>query len=72
MFLAIIIPPAKRDKAVTAAVIAGFLFSYLFSILPFLKEISSGTRTIILTIAISAVISLIKPVKVEEEVAENE
>ncbi len=72
MFLAIIIPPAKRDKAVTAAVIAGFLFSYLFSILPLLKEISSGTRTIILTIVISAVISLIKPVKVEEEVAENE
>lgn len=72
MFLAIIIPPAKRDKAVTVAVIAGFLFSYLFSILPLLKEISSGTRTIILTIVISAVISLIKPVKVEEEVAENE
>ena len=72
MFLAIIIPPAKRDKAVTAAVNAGFLFSYLFSILPLLKDISSGTRTIILTIVISAVISLIKPVKVEEEVAENE
>jgi len=72
MFLAIIIPPAKRDKAVTCAVIAGFLFSYLFSILPYLKSISSGTRTIILTIVISAVISLIKPVKVEEEVTENE
>lgn len=65
MFIAIIIPQAKKDRGVLAAVVVGFLLSWLFSTLPVLSEMNSGTRTIILTIVISAVAALIKPVSTE-------
>lgn len=61
MFLAIIIPPAKKDKAVAFAIAASFTLSYLCSVLPGIKAIGSGTRTIILTIIISAAAALICP-----------
>ena len=61
MFLAIIVPPSKKDKAVAVAVIASFTLSYIFSIAPVVSKISSGTRTIILTIIIAAVAAVIKP-----------
>lgn len=67
MFLAIIVPPSKKDRAVAVAVIASFALSFICSYAPVVKEISSGTRTIILTIIISAVAALIKPVATEEE-----
>lgn len=62
MFLAIIVPPSKKDKAVAIAVAASFALSFLFSILPVVKTISAGTRTIILTIVIAAVAAILKPV----------
>ena len=71
MFLAIIIPPAKQDRAVLYAVIASFVCSGLFAILPVLCEMSSGTRTIVLTIAISAVAAWLKPVKDEDVESQN-
>lgn len=55
MFIAIIIPPAKRDRNVLYAVVASFVLSGFCSVAPVLSELSSGTRTIILTIVISAV-----------------
>ncbi len=71
MFLAIIIPPAKQDRAVLYAVIASFALSGLCAITPILCEMSSGTRTIVLTIAISAVVAWLKPVK-DEEIPEDD
>lgn len=62
MFLAIIIPPSRKDANVLKAVSASFILSWLCSVLPPLSHIDSGTRTIILTIAISAVIAWLKPV----------
>lgn len=67
MFLAIIVPPSKKDKAVLVSVLVSFLLSYGFSVIPYIKEISSGTRTIILTIAISAVAAIIKPVPIKAQ-----
>lgn len=61
MFIAIIIPPAKRDKAVAVSIIASFLCSYGASIAPLVSSISSGTRTILLTIIISAAAAIIAP-----------
>lgn len=58
MFLAIIIPPAKESRILGAVVAASFAASYLFSVLPFLSALSGGTRTIILTVAISAIAAL--------------
>ena len=71
MFLAIIIPPTKQDRAVLYAVIASFALSGLCAITPILCEMSSGTRTIVLTIAISAVAAWLKPVK-DEEIPEDD
>ena len=66
MFLAIIIPPAKKNKAIMICVIASFILSYVFSILPYVTKISSGNKTIILTIIISAIAAIIKPIESEE------
>ena len=63
MFLAIIIPPAKEDRVVGAVVLISFAASYCFSVLPAISDLSSGTRTIILTIVISAVAAMLRPVK---------
>lgn len=66
MFLAIIIPPARLDHAVRTSVLAGFILSWCCSILPVLSSIQAGTRTILLTVAISATAAMLKPVPVEE------
>jgi len=63
MFIAIIIPPAKKDRAVLVAVAVSFLLSGLCAITPWIKEIGSGTRTILLTILISSAFAIIKPRK---------
>ncbi len=71
MFIAIIIPPCKKNLVIASGVFAGFCFSYLCSVLPGIKEISGGTRTIILTVLISAVCALVKPVDDSSEKNEN-
>lgn len=62
MFIAIIIPPSRRDKAVGMAVGAGFVLSGLCAVLPILSGLGGGIRTIILTILIAAVAAVVKPV----------
>lgn len=44
------------------AVLISFLSSYLFCIIPYVKNLSGGTKTIILTVSISALLAVIKPV----------
>lgn len=63
MFLAIIVPPAKKNLTIMIAVIVSFAASYLCTILPYVKELSGGNRTIILTVIISTVVALVKPIK---------
>jgi len=65
MFLAIIIPPAKKDKVIAGLIIICFAASYAASALPFLAVISSGTRTIILTVVLSAAAALLFPKETE-------
>lgn len=66
MFLAVIIPPSRKSKTIAILVVISFILSFIASILPISAEISEGTRTIILTVAISAAAAIIKPVKQEE------
>lgn len=70
MFIAIIVPPAKKNITIAIAVLVSFAASYCSTILPVIKDISSGTRTIILTVVISAVVAIIKPVADEDEKSE--
>ena len=63
MFIAIIIPPAKKNRAIMVAVLAGFALSFFMSVAPVLNSLSEGNRTIILTVIIAAVLAIIKPVE---------
>ena len=67
MFLAIIIPPSKKDKAVATVVLSGFFLSWLTDQLSFI-QINSGMKTIILTILIAAAASVLRPHAEKEEV----
>ena len=62
MFLAIIVPPAKKDIVIRISVIISFIASFVCSKLPLVSQLSGGTRTIILTILISTVVAIIKPI----------
>lgn len=62
MFLAVIIPPAKKDRTIALLIIASFAVSYAASVLPLTAALSSGTRIIILTVVLSAAAALIAPV----------
>lgn len=53
MFMAIIIPPAKKSRIICGIVVVSMLASYLFSVLPGVREISEGFKIIILTVAIA-------------------
>lgn len=72
MFLAIIIPPAKKDRIVLGLIILCFVCSYLSGILPGISAISSGTRTIILTVTIAGAAALLFPHQEEQEAKERE
>lgn len=65
MFLAIIIPPAKKDKVVAALIILAFAASYASSCLPLISSISEGTRTIVLTVILSAGAAYFFPIHTE-------
>lgn len=67
MFLAIIIPPAKKSKIIAALVTLCFILSYSVTKLPVISSLSGGTRTILLTVFISASAAILFPVKQTKE-----
>ena len=60
MFLAIIIPPAKKSKPITILILLSFLASYLLSRF---SPLSESMITILLTIVISSLGALLFPIK---------
>lgn len=62
MFIAIIIPPSRKDHNILAAVSVGFLLSWLCATLPYVSKMNSSTRIIVLTILISAAMAWLRPV----------
>lgn len=65
MFIAIIIPPAKKDKVIAMAVVISMASSWLFTKTPYLKDISSGFRIVIITVVVATVIAVLFPVESE-------
>ena len=61
MFLAIIIPPAKKDAVLLFFVTLAMLFSGLFSYLPLTSRIAPGLRTLLLTVGLSLAAALLFP-----------
>ena len=66
MFLAVFIPPARRDRNVLLAVIASFTLSGICAVAPVISQWSSGMRTVLLTVVISAVAAWLKPIKSDD------
>lgn len=67
MFLAVIIPPAKHDQIILCLVLIGFAASFAAGFIPGLNTLAEGTRTIILTVVISAAAAIFFPYKPLEE-----
>lgn len=63
MFIAVIIPEARKNTVVRAIVLAGFALSWLASRLPMLSGFSEGTRVIVLTVLLSAAAAWLFPRK---------
>ena len=67
MFLAVIIPPARKDRVVAVFVALSFAASFAAIHLPVLSTFSDGTRTILLTILLSGIAAILFPVKAGED-----
>ncbi|MBQ2641249.1 MAG: AzlC family ABC transporter permease [Lachnospiraceae bacterium] len=69
MFLAIIIPPARKDRFIGGLVLLSMAASWVFSVLPLTSGISSGFKVIILTIVLAAAAAVLKPVEEQAQEA---
>ncbi|MBQ9354376.1 MAG: AzlC family ABC transporter permease [Clostridia bacterium] len=67
MFIAIILPPARKNKFIAVLILISMILSMLISYLPYLKNISSGFRIIILTVLLAGIAAFIKPIEESEE-----
>lgn len=66
MFLAIIMPPAKKNRTVLFVVLSGFLLSSICSVLPIISGISESVRIILLTLFIAGTAAILHPVSDEK------
>ncbi len=62
MFIAIIIPPARKSKVILGLVSISMVLSAAFEYLPYIATIPSGVRVIVLTVVIASVASILFPV----------
>lgn len=73
MFLAIVIPPCKKNKIITGIVLASFVLSYISKLIPFFSTSSKeSVRVIILTLIISGAASVLFPISENEEEGNHE
>ena len=69
MFIAIVIPPAKKEREIFITMMLALICSCLFAWVPMLQQISAGISIVICTVAAAAVCAWLFPIK-DEEVAE--
>ena len=69
MFVAIVVPPAKKEKEIFFAVVLALVCSCLFAWVPMLQKVSAGISIVICTVAAAAVCAALFPVKEEEAAA---
>ena len=62
MFLAIIVPPARESRVILTVVLTSFIASFAATYIEPLAQLTGGTRTIILTVAIAAAAAWLRPV----------
>ena len=71
MFIAVVVPEAKKQKNVLIGVIITMIASSLLVYCPGLNRVPSEYRIIIVTVAVSALLSLLFPVKDSEDGASD-
>ncbi|MBR0113242.1 MAG: AzlC family ABC transporter permease [Clostridia bacterium] len=71
MFIAIIVPPAKKNRVIAALVLVSFALSFACGKVPYVRDLSSGIRIIILTVVIASAAAILFPVKDEEKEGES-
>mgnify|MGYP002507954127 FL=1 len=72
MFLAIVIPPAKKDRIIAGVVMVSMVVSALFTKLPGLNRLSSGLPIIVLTILVAGAAAILFPVGEKKEELQDE
>ena len=70
MFFAVIIPPARKSKTVAGIILVCFALSYLCTVIPWVRDLPEGTRTIILTVVIASAAALLFPRREQPEETE--
>lgn len=66
MFIAIIIPPARKNRAVLFTVVAAIVCSLLLSALPMPSWMTGGWKIILITVVVSAAAALLFPIQMEK------
>ena len=70
MFIAIFVPPSKTSKVIGGLVLVSMALSFAFNRIPVFDGVSSGIKTIILTVFISAAAALLFPIREVKKDAE--
>ena len=69
MFLAVIVPPCRKNKVVAALVASSFIFSFLMTRTPILSGLSEGSRVVVLTLILASLAAIAFPV--DEDIADE-
>ena len=69
MFIAVIVPPARKSRVLAGLIVISMAASLLFAKLPLFSGLSTGMRVIILTVVLSAAAAILFPVKEEDDAA---
>ena len=67
MFMAVFVPVARESRFVRALVVVSMGLSFAFARIPLFDGISSGIKTIVLTVAISAAAAVLRPIREVKE-----
>lgn len=71
MFVAIVVPVAKKEKATALCVAIAIALSCAFKYIPLLTKVPTGFTVIICSVIAAAILAVVAPIKTEEEVTEN-
>ena len=71
MFIAIIIPPAKKSRATALCILFAVALSCMFKYIPLLNKVPGGFVIIICAVIASALFAVVAPIQDEGEAQEN-
>lgn len=71
MFIAIVLPPAKKNKATALCVILAIVLSCIFFYVPVLNKVPQGFSIIICAVIASAIFAVFFPIDTEKKEEEN-